>query len=311
MKDKIIALGVICILIVFGVWYTFYGKPAQQISQNDKTVVFMCDASKSITATFHLPSDTNVSLVLSDGRNMDVPHAISASGARYANADESFVFWNKGDTAFVIEGIGSNSTTTFTNCVLNDTAHAGTDTVLKTYTNDQYGFEITYPNTLVATTTFTNSYTLQNQWRVEALSNTTGTPVISIPVFMVNQGGVATGKAYPLFFDALIRIGVSSAPNDVASCLKPNANYTNQPVTTVTIHGVQFKKFSFQDAAMMKYVQGESYRTVHNGICYAIEQVKTGSSYRDETMKPGIPEDVLNGYYDLAGSIIQSFEFTK
>jgi membrane-bound inhibitor of C-type lysozyme len=28
----------------------------------------------------------------------------AASGARYANKDETFVFWNKGDTAFVTEG---------------------------------------------------------------------------------------------------------------------------------------------------------------------------------------------------------------
>jgi membrane-bound inhibitor of C-type lysozyme len=27
-----------------------------------------------------------------------------SSGARYANKDETFVFWNKGDTAFVTEG---------------------------------------------------------------------------------------------------------------------------------------------------------------------------------------------------------------
>ena len=33
-----------------------------------------------------------------------VPQAMSASGARYANKDETFVFWNKGDTAFVTEG---------------------------------------------------------------------------------------------------------------------------------------------------------------------------------------------------------------
>ena len=29
---------------------------------------------------------------------------MSGSGARYANKDESFVFWNKGNTAFITEG---------------------------------------------------------------------------------------------------------------------------------------------------------------------------------------------------------------
>jgi membrane-bound inhibitor of C-type lysozyme len=56
---------------------------------------------KSIEATFYANS---VDLKLSDGRSLKVPQAMSASGARYANKDETFVFWNKGDTAFVTEG---------------------------------------------------------------------------------------------------------------------------------------------------------------------------------------------------------------
>jgi membrane-bound inhibitor of C-type lysozyme len=44
-----------------------------------------------------------VELTLSDGRTLALPQVMSASGARYANHDESFVFWNKGRTAFVEE----------------------------------------------------------------------------------------------------------------------------------------------------------------------------------------------------------------
>jgi membrane-bound inhibitor of C-type lysozyme len=40
---------------------------------------------------------------------------ISGSGARYANADESIVFWNKGDTAFITEG--ADDAMTFEDCV--------------------------------------------------------------------------------------------------------------------------------------------------------------------------------------------------
>jgi membrane-bound inhibitor of C-type lysozyme len=78
-----------------------------------KQAVFECEGGKSITATFYPTDDAFVDLVLSDERKMSVPRAISASGARYANADESFVFWNKGDTAFITEG----ETTTFAGCV--------------------------------------------------------------------------------------------------------------------------------------------------------------------------------------------------
>ncbi len=81
-----------------------------------KTVTFLCDAGKTIRATFYPTDDKFVDLALSDGRDMSVPHAISASGARYVKPDESFVFWNKGDTAFVMEG--ASSTETYGNCLL-------------------------------------------------------------------------------------------------------------------------------------------------------------------------------------------------
>jgi membrane-bound inhibitor of C-type lysozyme len=65
------------------------------------TATFKCQGGKSIDATVYASS---VDLKLSDGRSLKVPQAMSASGARYANKDETFVFWNKGDTAFVNEG---------------------------------------------------------------------------------------------------------------------------------------------------------------------------------------------------------------
>lgn len=79
----------------------------------DKTARFDCPGGKYILATFHLPEDKTVDIALSDGRNMTLDHAISASGARYTNNDESFVFWNKGDSAFITEG----DKTTFDQCI--------------------------------------------------------------------------------------------------------------------------------------------------------------------------------------------------
>lgn len=79
-----------------------------------KKVLFICENYKQINATFYPTDDKYVDLVLSDERVLSIPRAISASGARYAKDDELFVFWNKGDTAFITE----NSTTTFANCAL-------------------------------------------------------------------------------------------------------------------------------------------------------------------------------------------------
>ncbi len=73
---------------------------------------FKCAEGRSILATFY-PDE--VDLKLSDSRAMKLPQTISGSGARYANADESVVFWNKGNTAFVTEG--PDETMTFKTCV--------------------------------------------------------------------------------------------------------------------------------------------------------------------------------------------------
>jgi membrane-bound inhibitor of C-type lysozyme len=76
------------------------------------TAIYKCEGNKGIDATYFPDS---VELTLTDGRSMKLPQVISGSGARYANADESFVFWNKGDTAFITEG--ADDAMTFEDCV--------------------------------------------------------------------------------------------------------------------------------------------------------------------------------------------------
>ena len=56
-----------------------------------------------------------VILTLADGKKLTLPQTLSGSGIRYANEGETFVFWSKGDTAFVEEG--ANQTMTYKDCV--------------------------------------------------------------------------------------------------------------------------------------------------------------------------------------------------
>ena len=99
----------------------------QPASQLIAKAIFNCDNGKTINTAFYsgktIPSaDPNlpptpggsVNLILSDGRSMTLPHVISADGGRYANTDESFIFWNRGDTAFITE----NNVETYTNCFI-------------------------------------------------------------------------------------------------------------------------------------------------------------------------------------------------
>ncbi|MFA5072251.1 MAG: MliC family protein, partial [Candidatus Pacearchaeota archaeon] len=55
-----------------------------------------------------------VELNLSDGDSLLLLQTISASGARYTNTGETYIFWNKGDTAFLQEG----SRNTYEDCVV-------------------------------------------------------------------------------------------------------------------------------------------------------------------------------------------------
>jgi len=90
------------------------------------TVRYSCEQGKSLVAAyFEGPTRTapngmpipggRVVLTLADGKRLDLPQTLSGSGIRYANSDESFVFWSKGNTAFVEEG--PSQTQTYKGCV--------------------------------------------------------------------------------------------------------------------------------------------------------------------------------------------------
>lgn len=125
MNKKYVLFGIIVLAVI--AIYVYRNQPKKietsTIVNTDKTAIYNCPKGKYIKATFHLPGDQSVDIILSDGRSMSLPHTISGSGARYANADESFVFWNKGDTAFTEE----KGKTTYDNCV---TTESDTTTTL-------------------------------------------------------------------------------------------------------------------------------------------------------------------------------------
>jgi membrane-bound inhibitor of C-type lysozyme len=90
------------------------------------TVRYLCQQNKTIVADFYdgkssvapdgrpLPGG-RVVVQLSDGRTFGLPQTLSGSGIRYANSSGTFVFWSKGDTAFVEEG--PQQTVTYRDCV--------------------------------------------------------------------------------------------------------------------------------------------------------------------------------------------------
>jgi len=173
------------------------------------------------------------------------------------------------------------------------------------YVNTDYGFSLEIPDGMTAEP-------FSGPWSMESMmgyGGRTGTPVVSVTVFSVNHGGVATGQPYPLFFYAWARVGVSS---DTADCYQPVPAPRGPSTGTPTVvNGVRFLAFQVGDAGMMKYMRAVSYRTIHDGRCYAVEQIERGSDYRDSSMKPGLTRDELDAYYNEAGTIARSFRFLE
>ncbi|HEX2792608.1 MAG TPA: MliC family protein [Candidatus Paceibacterota bacterium] len=67
------------------------------------TVEYGCAEGRAFTARVEVRPESpgNAEVVLEDGSTLLLAQTRSASGARYANSDESFVFWTKGNTAFI------------------------------------------------------------------------------------------------------------------------------------------------------------------------------------------------------------------
>ena len=177
------------------------------------------------------------------------------------------------------------------------------------YANSAYNFSIQYPPSAKPLTSFATFHEIGNNWRLYPSQANQGKAVVSFSLKNIDQGVYSTGKqTYPLYFTAEVRIGVS--PN-IKECYTPDVAYPNQKITNVTINGVPFKKFSTSDAGMMKYTQAESYRTIRNNQCYVIEQIKSGTTYRDEKMTMGTTDAQLDASYALGERIVKTFKFTK
>ena len=174
---------------------------------------------------------------------------------------------------------------------------------LATYRNQAYSFTLQYPADLAPAAG-------GDTWSTAASLNggsQDGTAIVTITVFNVSHDSTKP-YPYPLFFTAWVSVGVSP---DTADCYQDiEAEVGNSSARDVTIGRLPFKVGTTSDAGMMKYTKVTSYRIIHGGACYAVEQVEYGSVYRDENTQPGLSQDQLQAYFDKAGAIARSFRFT-
>src|SRR4051812_36741869 len=108
-KAKVGLTAIIVVILAAILWGMRAHMPAHKPDRLANSVSYACDKGKTIAAAFYdgeakpaadmstppVPGGS-AALTLSDGRSMTIHQTISADGVRYANADESFVFWTKG-----------------------------------------------------------------------------------------------------------------------------------------------------------------------------------------------------------------------
>ncbi len=148
MKSNVITFVAITILVLLIVVY--YPKDTLKPLAS---VTYSCNEGKTMTADYYkgsapeeevVPGEPpvptgSVDLTLSDGRHFVLPQTISASGIRYANEDESFIFWSKGNGALVLE---DNAEKSYIGCVAVAPDPGGLPQV---YADGTTGFSIRYP----------------------------------------------------------------------------------------------------------------------------------------------------------------------
>ena len=152
MKDYIIG-GIVVIIAIVGGWYVLT-RPAPSVSAGPTQVMYACDTGQVINATFTAgetkePTKAgqppvpggSVLLTFEDNSTLTLAQTISADGARYANPDESLVFWSKGNGAMVLQ---SGVEKDFKGCVAVAPVPAGSD-LTEGYASSKYGFSMRYP----------------------------------------------------------------------------------------------------------------------------------------------------------------------
>ncbi len=160
---KIFFTGIILALIIVGAWFLYANAPQRNngISEPkfENKVLYMCKNSKTIQAVYLISASIkakpgerpipngSVDITLSDGRTLSLPQTISASGIRYANSDESIVFWSKGNGAFLLE----HNKETYMDCIA---IAPESGNLSKIYANSAEGFSLRYPADYLVNTTY-------------------------------------------------------------------------------------------------------------------------------------------------------------
>lgn len=292
MKTTYISIGIIILLCIAAGAYAFFHIEDLKEQQATKgTVVEYSCTQGTINATF---SDNQVALVLSDGRQLTLPQAVSGSGIRYEKDNIAFI--GKDDDGFLTE----NGTTTYADCVAAASNTGGmsgdTSAGMKTFVDAGKTFRFSYPS-MFSVTSGEIGYT--NAWS----NNSQQTGLVLAQV-------VVPGSYQPKtnFSEARFSVGTSADPAAVKNCLTATDGSVNSK-TDVTIGGQKYVKFIESDAGAGNRYDTTSYRALRNDQCYAIEYTIHSTNLGNYSPDQGITQYDQAKVQGILDAMAQSFAF--
>ncbi len=293
MVRKLITGLVALVVIAFGVWYVT-SKARILEKGTDKlinTALYTCDGGKTITASFYEgppapmpkpgePPTSNDSVVLTfeSGSSIMLGRTVSADGGRYVNTDESFVFWDKGNNALVLQNGAEKD---YTGCMTGDGG------ALQTVSTGK-GITFSYPDDF-------GLATMPEQVLAKSY----------IPP--CNEG-----FNYCLYYDGAdyqgtnfesAGIGITARTDlSTSTCLSaPPLGYTRPLVTTTTVNAAYAASVMGPagDAGAGHYAAGSVYRLLFGNTCYEFE-TRIG-----ETQFANYPPGAILQFTDAARTTLQ------
>ena len=295
MNNKKILIFFIIVVIGIVCWRFWQIKIYESENKIVGNASFLCKDSKTIEATFYegkiIPVQSGempipngrVYLKLSDGRTMTIPQTISASGIRYANKDESFVFWSKGNGALILE---NNKDQTYIACVVLAKDESG---LKKSYVDESGTFSIRYPA----------DYTVNNKYVYQALGP--GKDINGVKLTIPESMTIETNLSK---YDTGISVEQIS---QTTNCNASNFLYDGAKVETITDNDITYSVGTGNDAGAGNFYEEKVWAFPDTNPCiairYFIHSTNIGN-YDPKTVKEFDKEKLLMQFDEIRRSFI-------
>jgi hypothetical protein len=167
---------------------------------------------------------------------------------------------------------------------------------LTTYTDKTNTFSFSYPNEFLFSL---GSGEYGQDWRVGSDDSGYQLAVVYIPKEFLPGTN---------FSEAKFTVGSSANAAAVKQCLT-SERWNEGDVMKVKIGDREFTRITYGDAAAGNYYETQTYRAIHDNLCYAVEYTIHSTNIYNYPPEQGIKEFDKQKVVSILESMVQSFRF--